>query len=1088
MAEYFSRSWTGTNGDQWDEISEGWEKVMGGAGDALISSNAGHCGSTATERIYRATSFAPTGSYKPSVGITWKNAAGAGRVAGGASRVSGDGTKGYTFEVDSNLGTARARIRRRRSGSFTDVVAWTDISGSVSAATLNAGPTIEFRTETLTDGTVALRLKVGGYTAIDTIDSNAAAILSGGAVGVYIGANCTSDDVVFDDLSVLDFEDEAAATPAELATDVSMIIDSKHYSDDELAAAGVIIGVGVSSEGVEPVWTLRDSKQVQDANTILYTGAVVHIVLNGTVVAFGRVRPAKGHGTPVEGHSYEVHGSKRLAEDVEIIDPVNGSQHVVFNAEEGHEDYRSDRVGITLRVAAKWVLDTFLDGDGGLRSQLAAPASGVAYVAADLAGGEFDLIVPKLTISGNVTRAIETILSYTTFGVRVAPGTLLWRFRDRFSGTLKAFDLASDHLEFEVSTNTDKNFSALRIFGTKAERQVITFTNDLTDGLADLAAGHVAALEATTTKALGGKNRDVGLVSSKGTAGGKVTMDPSPTGPPAFSMVANEWDATDLTFDDGAEAGNTYRLETNSTGTFTFEATAWLAGGPSAGDQFTVAGALHNGGKDNGYRNVGRRFELDDVTYGIPPGGEVEVVIWDGAQQVAANFVFEAIPTDPAAKQGVIVDLPALGFFNSTDPQDVCKAGDIGTSPPVVQIKAEVINRTAPNVPSLRRPATEGTYTGTCFTQDSSKWSGGGEPGPGDAGVMRTYPMAIPEYTGTAEQDAAYGAMADALLAVLSPLAREVQIKIAGTLDETLADLDFRVQITDSSGARSMGYLASMTDLPAHAVEFDRKNRTTTVYAGTQSSGKYDLQAWRRGLLLKNGADLAGRIRRDMRDLLPKVQNGPPGGGLVGIPDPSPIGDCQVIVHDAAGNAQSLADERDKECHPMGVTAPCEPSCVTYPCGIVSNGGQYATNAAAAASTAAHGDALATTLAWALRHISMIWCNLGDLSSSVDQELDKARNDLANVFNVLGCLENAIVFVDTRVTNLQNCVNAAFVQIAACFGNKLDGVGTPCDITSCETPEVTVDCVGTTETVCEDPCPVDVPDPGALGSDCLDAP
>lgn len=1087
MAEYFSRSWTGTNGDQWDEISEGWEKVMGGAGDALISSNAGHCGSTATERIYRATSFAPANSYKPKVGITWKNAAGAGRAAGIATRVSGDGQTAYTGEVDSNLGTARARIRRRRSGSFSDVVAWTDISGLVAAAALNAGADVELRTETLLDGTVALRLKVGSYTAIDTIDSNAAAILSGGAVGVYIGANCTLDDVVFDDLSVLDFEDEAAATPAELATDVAMIIDSKHYSYAELAAAGVIVGVGQSSEGVDPVWTLRDRNQVQDTSSILYTGAVVHIVLNGTVVAFGRVRPAKTHGTPAEGHSYEVHGPKRLAEDVEIIDPDNGSQHIVFNAPEGHEDFKASRDGKSLRVVIKWVLDTFIEGDGKLRSQLAAPASGVAYVAADLSGSEFDLVIPSLTISGDVTRGIETLLSYTTFGVRPDPGTLLWRFRDRFSGTLKDFDLDADHLEFEVSTNTDKNFSAVRIFGTKAEREIITFTNLVGDGNADLASGWPSGLEPTHTKALGGKNRDTGLVASKGTAGGKVTMDPSPTGPPAFSMLANEWDATDLTFDDGAEAGNTYRIQTNATGTFTFEASAWEAGGPSAGDQFTVVGALHNGGKDNGYRNVGRRFELDDATYGIPPGGEVQVVVWDGAQQVAANFVFEPIPTDPAAKQGVIVDLPALGFFNSLNAQDPCKAGDIGDVR-AVQVTAEVVTRTAPNVPTLRRPANEEEYSGSSFTQDSAKWNGGGEPGPGDPGVMRTYPMAIPEYTGTAEQDTAYGAMADAVLAILSPLAREVQIKIAGTLDETLADLSFRVRIIDSSGARDMGYLATMTDLPPHAVEYDPQARTTTVYAGTQSSGKYDLQAWRRSLLLKNGADLSGRTRRDMRDLLPKVQNGPPGGGLAGIPDTSPIGDCQVIVHDAAGNAQSLAEERDKECHPMGVTEPCEPSCVTYPCGIVSNGGQYATNAAAAASTAAHGDALATTLAWALRHISMIWCNLGDLSSSVDQELDKARNDLANVFNVLGCLENAIVFVDTRVTNLQNCVNAAFVQIAACFGNKLDGVGTPCDITSCETPEVTVDCVGTTETVCEDPCPVDVPDPGALGSDCLDAP
>ena len=100
-----------------------------GTSPALIYGNAGHCGTIAQERIFRATAFPQTPNHKALVTLTWKNAAGAGRIAGIALRASSDGLDAYLFELDSNVGAARVRIRRRRNGMVTDLTGWIDVSG-----------------------------------------------------------------------------------------------------------------------------------------------------------------------------------------------------------------------------------------------------------------------------------------------------------------------------------------------------------------------------------------------------------------------------------------------------------------------------------------------------------------------------------------------------------------------------------------------------------------------------------------------------------------------------------------------------------------------------------------------------------------------------------------------------------------------------------------------------------------------------------------------------------------------------------------------------------------------------------------------
>ena len=123
---YF-RSFTAPDTTPWTDA--GFTAVLGNVA-ATIQGNAGHCGTIEQERIFRATAFPQTPNYKALATLTWKNAAGAGRIAGIALRASSDGKDAYLFELDCNVDAARVRIRRRRNDTVTDLTGWIDVSGS----------------------------------------------------------------------------------------------------------------------------------------------------------------------------------------------------------------------------------------------------------------------------------------------------------------------------------------------------------------------------------------------------------------------------------------------------------------------------------------------------------------------------------------------------------------------------------------------------------------------------------------------------------------------------------------------------------------------------------------------------------------------------------------------------------------------------------------------------------------------------------------------------------------------------------------------------------------------------------------------
>lgn len=851
MATLGTRDWTGADASTWEQV--GFARILGSAFNATVLSNQGRCGSTAAERIYSALVYPASPNHKAALDLDWGNAVGSSRIPGIGVRWTDDGTEGYLAEVDSNTDAPRVRLRRRKSGAYTTLVDWVDISGALiglDGAALEAGVTVELRVENQTNQ-VNLVVRVSGQVAIEHDDTDAARIEGGGLVVVKIDGNSTLGDVTYDNLLIEDFEDEATASAAELDAGVALSVDGVYYSWDELVEADIQIGVGRQSYTKGDGWEFRSPDLMDAADGILYPGAVVKVFYEGTCLASGRLKGATRALRPGEGRSFGLRPARDLAADVHLRHPTTQANTIQWNLPEEHAEYDAAFADKTIGEAIAQVLDEHADGDTGLRAHLAAPPDedDPPYVQVEL-----DALTSKVRgMSGSTdpVACIEQLLAYTKYALFIDPDTLVWHIKSRLSGTIHQVSVDVDHVLGEYVIDLDRNYTAIVVQGERPELEETAFHNETGGGLEK---GWPAALEATHTAEKAITNRKEGLVASIGGSAGAPTMTPNPTG---YSMEALEWVKCSLGFEDGPEAGEIYEVTTNTTLAFTVVG-PWRNGGPAVGNTFVVSGNAAGGGRDNAHTEMGRRYLISDSDRGIAADACARVtIITEKLSKITTGKV--ETPTTAGEKASILLDLPTIGLVNyepAANPSP-CEAGGA-----IEEARAEftlpTYSRSDPRVPTLWYPYTgsKNGYKGTAFTTDSAKWAGAGKPGKGDPGVMRPYPVPAPEFDGSADQIDEWEAVCEEMLAFLSPVARSVTLEIAGSIDTSWAGLGCRLQVVGGPTE-----LETLTDLTVLAVEWDIPRNVTRVFAGTLAAGEYDMQQMRSEMIARNVK------RREQRDL-----------------------------------------------------------------------------------------------------------------------------------------------------------------------------------------------------------------------------
>lgn len=861
---YFVRDWTGTDLDRWELDTSGtWRRVFGGAFDALIVGNRGQAGNTADERCYLAESVAPSDSVEFQLDARWNNAGGTSRRFGHVLRSSYDGSSLYSVEVDSNFGTTQVRIRRRVAGVWTTISGWTDVSTLLTALALDAGVTFEARAVNTDADTVTVQLIQGANTLVKHDDTDAARIGSGRYYGVLIGPDCTGADISWDAMTVTDLASDNVTPPTGDTDEVDLYVDGVLLREADWQAQGISIGLLRQSFGIDDPFTLTDPNPWP--NPVLDVGQWVEVAIGGKIVAAGKLQAAVDRMEPGEGHTYTCAGLAQLAQDVPVEHPSTESGTLVFNTgDPSHTDYDPALDGLTLKEVFVWLFDNHTDGPEGLRAKRCAPPTGDAYVDTDFDSLPTD-VIPLLQVTGDFLRSVDSLLAFTNLTRFIDPETKLWRFRRRATAAKKDVDVGQAHVVGQIRTDTRKNRTAILIRGQRPQPVTVKLSPGVGNGLDQ---GWEPTLEDTYTTEKGYKNRDDnGTVDTTGTDMGQLTLDPIAA--PEFAMVEFEWDGTRLEFTDGAEQGNAYLVDHNTASQIRLEETTWKNGGPANGDAFTLVGIGKEGGRDNGYTEVGRRWELQDANLQIAPDACLQL-------QVIAEGVLVDTPVyaQPAKVPGVdavaiVGDLPAIGLINFSGPkQDPCEEGTEAAAD--VEFTAPVFTVSDPNVPTLRVPPNKGEYRGTAFTTDPAKWDGGGVPGPGDPGVERIYPMPIQRFDGSQVQIDAYTALADMALETIATLNRAMTLQLGVTMDTSYAGLDWRLTVSDSGGTTGE---EAADDHLALAVEWDPMAKTTTLYSGSVSNGAFDVNAMRRVFASRNNLDALDRRKADLEALLACAAN-----------------------------------------------------------------------------------------------------------------------------------------------------------------------------------------------------------------------
>ena len=1118
-ATYISVPFTAANGTAWDSATVGLLLAEGTADVGTVQANAGQPGADPAARVYTTRGIASVPAYQASALLTWAAPGVDSLTARLGLRVTqADAANGYFVDLDSNAGAPRLRIRRRVANVETDVLAWQALTGVVSAD-LAAGVTLLVVIENRASA-VRIIVRVNAVDQADVDDSNAARINAGGCCALGVPALTLGTEVLYDTLVVQDLAGEQTSWTAPGGATVPGLRQVDATGDVVLTIQGRYADLSwMRTQRLDLVtarasWDLQPSVRLRDRNPfhqpLLAHGAHVTVSIGGTVVASGRLRGVEQQAYPPEGTEYEVACPKELAQDVLVLDPRSGSNVVTWNVDEKASQYDPLRQDKTIADVLTWIA-TYMGDE--LRAVGAAPASGDIIQAGALSGLTAE--IPNLSLSGDVTRCVESLLRYAPKrGWRIDPDTLVWSFPDRSAGTQRDIDIGSSHVLGSLGVSPKANYTRVLVTG---QPKPPTTTLRLSAG--DIQAGWDTALNATYNrlKAFTGKKPFTITAFGGGGVGIPVWIEVDRTTCP---LALSEWRDAGLVISTGPAAGE-YRVRGNTASTGATDARivlnseAWVGAAPVVGNTGYL-GAGFADAKGSAYAEAFRAFNIPNALKGTAAAAcyEARIITTDpsdptgNAQYVTrTRAVLERYASQdtypPTYKTRVVLDTPAVKPAGATPSsptpatEDACADGgthiatDVEIDIPLADLDS-VDDKGVVAVPTLLVPAAG--YRGSAYAVNPALWDGGGEPGLGDMGCRRTLVINDPQFDGSAAMVTAYTTLADDMLAVLGTLARQGTFRIAG-LVAAWADITQRVTLSDSGG-RTTGYEAS-DDLWVIGVEWDVLAYTTTVYVGTLvGAGGYDIQAVR--------DEFASRIKVDSqrRDLdeamrLQECLRNKLSGGYVGAPDPSPLPDCQIATTDSLGRPTSGSGARlvDESCTPVAVAPP---GCIDFPCGTVADPAPFIANAASVAKvihderTAAMDDipagerTILDAVCCAFQHISALWASLGSGLSAVDHELHKTFQNLGTIRTqtaaLTACVNSNFTAVQVAITCLDNKMDAICAglrsndaALSACLATKAPGASAPCPLpyscppTSCDYTPTACTWVFT-ETVCD---PVD---------------
>lgn len=914
--------------------------------------------------LIRSTQFPQgRGDYKADLFSRWTNPGG-----------SGDRAVSLIFRFKDWSNYLEARVETKLS-TQNELTLWKVVNGTPTQigstytgaefgdTFLFAGMGWRARVEDLADGTTSIRIfanplgEAGDGTPVITETTDASHVRGAYTIGVKLGDLVAWSDVRIDKWECYDFADEwnpsgpAPDTPGsgwqvELGNTLYSLADLDAL-EPRLALQNVKQAYGVGGNKCR----LRVLGNWSDA-TYLWPGLPVRIFHEGAVRFAGEIRKGRRGARPSEQQDWTGSDAMWLAQQVHVGEDDARPRH--YNvADDKSDEYDPDRQDMTIGAIVQDLFDNFTAPDEGLRFYGAAPGDGsAAYNTTELAA--LDAVIPDLSVSGNFLRAIQTVMRYMpSFQVWVDPNDRVWHFRDVTALPTTAVNCTNflERVRLDIAPDADACITAVEWIGANPQdEEKVTLSNFSTDPNLRLEPAWTKDQEGnfsnpkTNQKLRSMTALNVGV--SSGSEPGIVWVEVGV----GEGVTPDDWIGAVAS----AEGDAYLRWVVSHTGTrFYLSSPGWGGGTPPVPPFSFLVNMVHpdvaRGLAANG---VGRAFFLPpaiiDGSCGYKSGAALglknlgqcgsanvsgkgndgqeygqeymfRVHLRNAAQQ-AAGFCKPVVELSNKPKVPATINLAALKA--GSVPKDVCSESE---GDPLSGVKVEIELSKSDPPPEMREPAVG--YTGPAFSDDPTKWAGGGEANPnaGDWNVRKVMRIVDPDFTRDTQAPGLRKA-AQSILALMSEKAYSFNVSITTDWKETggfMTGQNARTAtarwagmssgLTITSGARVTGF-ESIDNAPIFGVTWNVAGNTTELQAGTAAGWlSLDAKAVARRFTDRNEAQNAARLIQRLEDyrneMLSKQADrvsGMQGGSIPG---------CQVdVVNKTTKKVRTVdVDDEDKE-------------------------------------------------------------------------------------------------------------------------------------------------------------------------------
>jgi len=695
----------------------------------------------ALETVFRFNYYPGTTDVKATISVKFPNVSGVNRWLDLYVRMK-DPDNAYAVRLRTNFGTPQMELYRVSGGT------WTSINGPIAVA-LSDGVYYDLSAEAIGNTVKGYLDDVEKVSATET-DAN---VLGGNErTGFGTENGQVPNGPVVKDHRVYDTADESGKTG-----EFILQVGAEVLGQAEMEAAGVSLDRVTMTHFGANALTIRVKEQHTNPRWVPEEWVKLKAEISGTpeVVFQGKIRTRQRLGTPPDEQvEYYAAGPRAHAKYVIVEHPTSKAPTIVWNALPDEEGYDLAYSGQTVGEILKWHLDQYRDDLAHHGAVNPDPAADI-YVQADL--DALTVEPTRMELGGDFESVVMSLLStIPDVAVFVEPDTLRWRFVDvaSFSAKDVAYD-GTEHVQVDLEDDTANLYTAVLVRSVREEQE--EFNPSTENG--GLLRNWNRGLEKYWTPSKQDRSALYGLTLASIVDAGLASGQPilKFTLPAGSKMFTDEWVGAYGSFSTGSAAGTGGLVVTNTTD----QVTIALAGGyptgsppvaPSNGDAFDLEDdrANENATGKNAFFSVHRNFQIADADKrdlvpspcSVLRGGAENPTDSGEERWVAHQPVFGASPG------AIVVGVPIIFTKEGGDKEGRCETeGDYAPGKAAFEGSYKMTQ-----VREVRIPATG--YRGTAFSDDVSKWNGGGDPVPGeDWGIERVALLSNNEWKDSSQDD-----------------------------------------------------------------------------------------------------------------------------------------------------------------------------------------------------------------------------------------------------------------------------------------------------------------------------------------------